>query len=71
MTKYVQEISTKQTNNYKLRLFAAHSFSYPQYASSVFPYRNAIAYGRTVVGGGNNANQQYKMRLRIVYSNPK
>jgi hypothetical protein len=71
MTKYIQEISTKQSHNYKLRLFAAHSFSYPQYASTTFPYRNAVAYGRTVVGGGNNPNQQYRMRLRIVYSNPK
>ncbi len=71
ITKYIQQIATKKTTNYKLRLFPAHSVTYPQYASSVFPYRNAVAYGRTLVGGGNNPNPDYKMRLRIVYSNPK
>jgi hypothetical protein len=71
MTRYVQQIATKNTTNYKLRLFPAHSFSYPQYSNTVIPYRNPIAFGRVRVGGGANPNPQYRMRLRVVYSKVK
>jgi hypothetical protein len=65
ITRYVQQIVTRGTTNYALRLYAPYNLSYPQY-SFVVPYFNRLASGRVKVGGGNNAN--YKMRLRIVYS---
>ena len=66
LTRYVQQIVTKHTNNYTLRLFAPYDLIYPQHTSDVIPYNNRLANGRIKVGGGNNAN--YKMRMRIVYS---
>jgi len=66
ITRYVQQIVTKHTTNYDLRLFAPYSFSYPQYYPSVLPYSNRVARGRVKVGSGSNAN--YRMRLRLVYS---
>ncbi len=79
ITRYVQQIVTKGIPNYSLRLFAPQSFSYPQYltAGTTFaidnfiPYNNSIAYGRIKIGGGQNNNPAYKMRLRIIYSNIK
>jgi hypothetical protein len=72
MTRYVQQIATKHTTNYKMRLFPAQSFSYPQYvANEVIPYLNAIAYGSVKVGGGANPNPAYRMRVRVVYSKIK
>ena len=71
MTRYIQQIATKNTTNYKMRLFPAHSFSYPQYSNTVIPYRNPIAFGRVRVGGGANPNPQYRMRLRVIYSKVK
>jgi Domain of unknown function (DUF4270) len=65
ITRYVQQIVTRHTTNYPLRLYAASNLKYPQY-NFVAPYYNRLADGRVKVGGGNNAN--YKMRLRIVYS---
>lgn len=72
ITRYVQQIATKHTTNYKMRLFPAQSFSYPQYSTfETIPYFNAIAYGSTKIGGGANPNPAYRMRLRIVYSKVK
>ncbi len=80
ITRHVQQIVTRRTNNYTFRLFPAHSFSYPQYDDNpnnyvskriVIPYKNPIAFGRIRVGGGNNPNPAYRMRLRIIYSNIK
>ncbi len=71
ITRHVQQILTKHTPNYQMRLFPAHSFSYPQYGSTVIPYLNPIARGRVKVGGGSNPNPAYKMRVRIVYSKIK
>jgi hypothetical protein len=71
ITRHVQQIVTRRTPNYKMRLFPAHSFSYTQYDPVLIAYRNPIAYGRTIVGGGANPNPNYRMRLRIVYSNIK
>ena len=66
ITRYVQQIVTKHTNNYQLRLYAPYDIVYPQYALDVIPFNNRIARGRVKVGSGTNPN--YKMRLRIVYS---
>ncbi len=71
ITRHVQQILTKHTPNYQMRLFPAHSFSYPQYGSTVIPYLNPIAKGRVKVGGGANPNPAYRMRVRIVYSKTK
>jgi hypothetical protein len=65
ITRYVQQLVTRHTPNYAIRLYAASNLKYPQY-NFVVPYFNRLANGRVKVGGGNNAN--YKMRLRIVYS---
>jgi hypothetical protein len=71
ISRHVQQIATKGTPNFKFRLFPAHSFSYPQYAPVVIPYRNPIAFGRIRVGGGAHPNPAYRMRLRVVYSKIK
>lgn len=66
LTRYVQEIVTKRTNSYQLRLFAPYNIFYPQYSSLGIGYYNFIGFGRVKLGSGSNPN--YKMRLRIVYS---
>ena len=71
ISRYIQQLVTKHSTNYKIRLFPAHGFTYPQYSSISIPYLNPIAYGRVKVGGGNNANPEYRMRLRIIYSKLK
>jgi hypothetical protein len=67
ITKYVQNIVTNHRFNYDMRLSSPFSFSYPQYLPTIISYNNPIANGRVKVGGGNNPN--YKMILRIIYSN--
>jgi hypothetical protein len=66
INRYVQQIVTKHTNNYTLRLYAPYDIVYPQYAADLVPFNNRLANGRVRVGSGSNPN--YKMRLRIVYS---
>ena len=71
ITRYVQQIVTKHTPNYQLRLFAPYEVKYPQYTSiydnGVRSFNNRLAKGRVKVGSGTNPT--YKMRLRIIYSN--
>jgi len=69
MTRYVQQIVTKGTKNYNLRLWAPYDIIYPQYSPAVIPYNNPIANGRIKVGSGSNTNLNYRMILRLVYSN--
>ena len=70
ITRYVQQIVTRHTSNYQLRLYAPYLIDYPQYRigfeSGLRAGNNRLAGGRVKVGGGNNVN--YKMRLRLVYS---
>jgi Domain of unknown function (DUF4270) len=71
ITRYVQQIITKHTPNYQLRLYAPYIINYPQYNIGIFENgrrngNNLLANGRIKVGGGNNPN--YTMRLRLVYS---
>lgn len=66
LTRYIQQMVTKHTPNYKMRLFAPYAFSYPQYSNAVIDYYNALAFGRVKVGGGSNPN--YRMKMRIIYS---
>lgn len=69
ITRHVQQRLTKHTPNYTFRLFAPYSFKYPQHFESDIPGNNKIAKGRVRLGSGTNAN--YRMRLRIIYSNIK
>lgn len=71
ISRHIQQIATQKTANFKFRVFPAHSFSYPQYAPVMIPYRNPIAFGRVRVGGGAHPNPQYRMRLRVIYSKIK
>jgi len=66
ITRYVQQIVTKHTFNYPLRLSAPYDIFYPQYDAGGIPFNNRLAWGRVKVGSGTNPN--YTMRLRIVYS---
>ena len=66
ISRYVQQLVTKHTPNYNMRLYAPFNLLYSQYSTSYIPYSNNIAYGRVKVGSGTNPN--YKLRLRIVYS---
>jgi len=66
VSRYVQQIVTKRTYNYDLRLYAPFNLAYPQYSPSLIPYSNNIAFGRVRIGSGSNPN--YRLRLRIVYS---
>jgi len=65
ITRYVQQIVTKHTTNYPLRLYAPYNIEYPQY-DAIINFNNRLANGRVKVGSGTNTN--YKMRLRLVYS---
>lgn len=77
LTRHIQEIATKQTPNYSLRLYAPRTavdyYTYPREAgggvSTIrygFVVNELIAKGRAVVGGGSSTT--HKMVLRIIYS---
>jgi Domain of unknown function (DUF4270) len=66
ITRYLQQLVTKHTPNYTLRLSAPYKYSYPQYIAGAISGNNSIAKGRVKVGSGTNTN--YRMRLRIIYS---
>ena len=68
ITRYVQQIATRQTPNYELRLFAPYNLIYPQYAATVISYPNLVAAGRVRLGGGHAVDPKYRMHLRILYS---
>ena len=63
VSRYVQNLISKRTNNYTLRLYAPHNLNY---YNNVFAYKNSLANGRIKIGSGSNTNN--KLRLRIVYS---
>jgi hypothetical protein len=77
ITRYVQSIITRSDTLYNLVLTAPYNqyiyvdknFQYAVPISS--PSLNYPATGRIRLGGGNNNNSQYKMRLHIVYSLPE
>jgi hypothetical protein len=64
LTRYVQNMVTKKGRNYKLRVSAPYNLSY--YGLNL-NYSNSLAFGRVKLGNGNHPN--YKLRMRIVYSN--
>jgi hypothetical protein len=63
ISRYVQDIVTKQNINYGLRVSAPYNLLYYGYR---LPFSNRLAFGGIKIGNGNNPN--YKLRLRIVYS---
>jgi hypothetical protein len=67
ITRYVQHVVTNHLHAYDMRISAPFNLHYPQYSSSYIPYGNDIAMGRVRIGSGSNPN--YRLRLRIVYSN--
>ena len=76
ITRYIQQLLTKRTYNYDLRLYAPYSIRYPQYPATPvsglgspveIPYYNALAGGRVRIGSPLNAT--HPMRLVIIYSN--
>jgi len=72
ISRYVQQIVTKHYPNYPMRLYAPYEVYYPQLGNATYPatklqYGNKLAAGRVKIGSGSNAN--YKMYLRIIYSN--
>jgi hypothetical protein len=68
ITRYLQQLVTKHTPNYKMRLYAPYNLIYPQYNSAIIPFINKIGYGRVKIGGGANTDPNYKMKLRVIYS---
>ncbi|MEO5984425.1 MAG: DUF4270 family protein, partial [Ferruginibacter sp.] len=68
ITRYVQQMVTRHSANYDMRVFAPYSFSYPQYSPRILTYPNALAKGRVKVGGSSG---NYKMQLMIVWSKIK
>jgi len=66
ITRHVQQIVTKHTNNYTFRLYAPYDITYPQFSIQPIPFSNRLGYGRVKVGSGTNPN--YTMKLRLVYS---
>ena len=71
ITRNVQQLITKKTKNYEMRLFAPNNFSYPQYSTAIIPYYNPIAKGRVKLAGGAYPDPTYRMKLRIIYSEIK
>ncbi|MEO6730279.1 MAG: DUF4270 family protein [Ferruginibacter sp.] len=63
LTRYVQNMVTKHTTNYKFRVFAPYNLTYYGYQLA---YKNNLAFGRVKIGNGSNA--KYRLRMRIVYS---
>ena len=68
LSRYVQDIVTNHIPNYELRLYAPYNLNYTGYS---FAFPNSTLFlcnGRVKIGNGNNANPDYRLRMRIVYS---
>lgn len=63
LTRYVQNLVTKRTTNYKFRVLAPYTLTYYGYNLT---YKNNLAAGRIKIGKGNNP--AYPLRMRIVWS---
>ncbi len=79
ITRYVQGIVTKKDSVYNLIVWAPYNYNlrptdtvaantsvvlYP----IASPTLNTVGVGRVIIGGGNNSNSNYRMKLHIVYS---
>jgi hypothetical protein len=66
VSRYVQNLVTKNWHNYEMRLYAPYLLNY---FTRTIPFpggRMQLANGRIKIGDGTNEN--YKLRMRIVYS---
>lgn len=71
ITRHVQQIVTKGTPNYSMRLFPAYNFSYPQYTAGLNTYlgfNNPLANGRIRLKSGSYPDEQLKMKMIITWS---
>ena len=69
ITRHVQQIATKGTLNYSMRLFPAFEMLYPQYPGAApIRYNNPLAFGRIKVKAGNHPDAAGKMKLIITWS---
>ncbi len=75
VTRYVQQLVTKGTPNYELRLFPGFSTVYPQHGTSaspaaIIPLDNPLALGRIKVKSGNypDPEKKVKMRMTVIWS---
>lgn len=66
VTRYLQQLVTKGTPNYKMRVFAPFTLYYPQYSTTGYTYGNRIALGRVKLGGGSHPEKPLK--LVVIYS---
>lgn len=69
-TRHVQQILTKGTPNYTMRMFPAYEMLYPQHTASSgsIPFNNPLARGRVRLKGGNYPDRLKKMRMVIIWS---
>ncbi len=69
VTRHVQQIATKRTPNYRMRLYPAFRMYYPQYPGATeIPYDNPVAFGRIKVKSGHHPDQRSKMQMVIIWS---
>lgn len=68
ITRYMQNLITKNKRNYDMRLFAPFKLKYPQYTSQFIEYANPVAFGRIKIGGGNHINPAYRMKLVMTWT---
>ncbi len=64
LTRYVQNLVTRGGTNYNFRVYAPYNLNYYGFT---LVYKNNLAFGRVKIGNGSNAN--YRLRMRIVWSN--
>lgn len=69
LTRNIQQLVTKGTPNYRMRLYAPFYLSYPQYSTLNYSYGNRIALGRVRLGGG--AHPEKPMKMVVIYSKIK
>lgn len=73
VTRYVQQLVTKRTPNYEMRLFPGVRIFYPQFGTAAVPVsavslNNPLAFGRIKIKSGSHPDPKVKMRMRIIYS---
>lgn len=69
ITRHVQQIATKRTPNYRMRLYPAFRMNYPQYgATGEIPYDNPVAFGRIKLKSGHSPDKRTRMQMVIVWS---
>ena len=69
ITRHVQQIATKRTPNYSMRLYPAFRLRYPQYGGTAeIPYDNPVAFGRIKVKSGYYPDKRMRMQMVIIWS---